>query len=146
MIAGGALLISTAAIGQTQLPRPLPKKVTASTTPKRDRKAPFRYTTKGTITPADQQCPANATSTYDCVPIRRADACTGKVSVRFKRGSKTISTRRVNVNSQCRYTSRVTFQRARFPKLPVKLKVSVRFLGNNVLLPRSAPTRFVRAG
>ena len=140
------LTANDVASGQTQLPRSLPKRVTSTTTPARDRFAPFRFTTRGVITPADLQCPANATSTYNCVPIRRVDACTGKVAVRFKQGSKTISTRRVNVNSQCRFTSRVTFQRSRFGALPVRLKVSVRFLGNNVLLPRSATTRTVRAG
>ena len=151
LIAGGALLLTLLittppAPGQETLPRVLPKRITSTTTPARDRNAPFRYTTRGTLTPADLQCPANATSTYNCVPFRRVDACTGKVSVRFKQGTKTISTRRVNVNSQCRFTSRVTFQRSRFGTLPVRLKVSVRFLGNDVLLPRSASTKTVRAG
>jgi hypothetical protein len=105
--------------------------LTARTTPKRDRRRPFRFRTRGKLIP-----PAG---------ISRSRACRGRVAVRFKAGRRTISLRTVGVSRHCRYRARVTL-RARRLHGRKKLRVAVRFGGNAVLKPKSAPTKSVRVG
>ena len=118
-------------ITDDETPRVAPSRVSARTTPGRDRSMPYRFRTSGRIT-----LPSS---------VRKADGCAGKVQVRFKAGSKTISTRRANLRSDCTFSRSVSFGIKSRLK-PGRLKVQVRFLGNAVLLPKSARTRFVRAG
>jgi hypothetical protein len=105
--------------------------VSARTTPARDRRRPFRFTTSGRV-----RVPAG---------VSRSGTCAGgRVSVQLKAARKTISTRRVALTSTCAYRSRVTFRsRKRFPRSG-RLTVRVRFLGNAVLGPRRAKTAVVR--
>jgi Ca2+-binding RTX toxin-like protein len=129
----GTLATKSTGIGtitDDESPRLAPK-VSARTTPGRDRSQPYRFTTRGKVT----------------VPrgVRKADGCAGKVQIRFKAASKTISTRRVNLRRNCTFSRSVTFGIKSRLK-PGRLKVEVRFLGNAVLLPKSARVRFVRAG
>jgi hypothetical protein len=105
--------------------------LTARTTPKRDRRRPFRFRTRGKLIP-----PAG---------IGRSLACRGRVAVRFKAGRKTIALRSVRLSLQCRYRSRVTLGAKRLHGRK-KLRVAVRFGGNSALKPKSAPTKSVRAG
>lgn len=92
-------------------------------------------------------CPVGA-PTPGCVNLPNTLLCLGgRVSVKIQRaaGSFTISSRTVRVGLDCRFRSSVTF-RTRNPLRRGRFRVKVRFLGNAFLLPRSAPTRFVRAG
>jgi hypothetical protein len=101
--------------------------VTARATPARDRRRPFRFRVRGTLVP-----PAG---------VDRSRACRGRVTIRFKAGTKTVRLRRARVTRTCRYRSRV-----RVRVRPRVLRVRARFRGNAVLRPRSAPTLRVRAG
>lgn len=92
--------------------------LSATVRPKRDRRKPFRFTTTGTV-----RRPSG-------VP---ASACNGRVKVQVKlaKGGKTVSSRRVTVRSNCKFTSRVTFRnKKRFGRGSKKLKFVVQFQGN----------------
>ena len=104
---------------------------TSRVKPRWDHVRPFRFRVRGgLILPAG---------------VNPADACRGRVTIRFKLRRKTIRLRRTHVSANCRYRSRV-----RVPLRPrrrsVKLRVLVRFRGNAVLRSKSAPTQRVRAG
>lgn len=111
------------------VPRFTATRLTARTTPRRDRRRPFRFTTTGRLV-----LPATVT--------RRA-GCRGRLSIQVKTGGNTISTRRTGLTGRCTYRSRVTF---RVPRRLVRraLKVTVRFAGNAVVAPRNAKSYFIR--
>ena len=103
--------------------------LSARTTPRRDARAPYRFTTTGRLT-----LPSGVTP---------AQGCRGTITVQFKAGRKTVSTRRVRLRSNCTYRSRVTFriqQRLR----PRTLRRSVRFGGNAVMRAKSARRQTLR--
>lgn len=102
----------------------------AAARPARDRRAPYRFRISGTIAP-----PAG---------VDRAQACrAGTVAVQVKNGTRTISTRRARVSRACTYSLSVVFRdRRRLGR--GRLQATVRFLGSDVLAPRtSAPIRLV---
>jgi hypothetical protein len=100
--------------------RPALKVVLTST----KRKPPYTFTVSGSLKLAAGTDPAKACKG-------------GRISVTFKAGSKTIATRRVTLDSKCRFKSRTVFRtRSRFGKAR-KLKVTVRFLGTTTLLATS---------
>ena len=103
--------------------------LTAKTTPKRDRKAPYSFTTKGKLA-----LPAG---------VLPAAGCTGTVDVSFKAGKKTVSSRRVKLESDCTYASKVTF---RLPRRlnPKRLAVVVVHGGNAVVEGSRANRHTVR--
>ncbi len=68
----------------------------------------------------------------------RKNACAGRLSIRIKAGKSMLSQRNAKLTGDCRYRSTVTL-----PRGP-KLRVSVRFTGNSVLLPLRGPTRKLR--
>ncbi len=137
--------------------------ITSSTTPKRDRTRPYTFTTTGRIVPPGRYCAANTNPTPgagNCVPVicppgatdirycalpSRAVICSGQVNVRYQKRGTTISSRNVTVRSDCTYRSRVTFH-TRLPTRVGILSVRARFQGNQVLQPRNASTKHVRAG
>jgi proline racemase len=94
----------------------------------------------GTVT-----CPPGVTDPQYCTPVPASALCTGKVKVTFKKSGTTISSRLATVQSDCTYTSRVSFK-VRSRQRRGTLQVSVRFQGNSFLLPKSAPLQTVRAG
>jgi hypothetical protein len=98
--------------------------------PGRDRRAPYRFTTTGTISP-----PAG---------VARSAACGGLVTVRVKAGRNTISARRARVSASCRFRSDVSFAAPRRFGRHRTLSVLVRFDGNAVLARRAAPAVPVR--
>ena len=106
--------------------------VRAALLPARDRTAPFRFTVRGTVQP-----PQGVTAAQACGE--------GRVSVQVKRGTRTISTRRAALTRSCAFSLRVTF-RDRRRLGDGRLKATVRFLGNDVLRPRTTPVLRVRAG
>lgn len=109
-----------------------PRSLVINVGPNRDRRAPYKFRTRGSVA-----LPAG---------LAPATSCTGgRVRVTIKRGSKTISSRRVNLKTNCTFTSSVRFSRSR-RQARGRLKVSAKFLGNAVLLPSGTKTRSVRAG
>jgi Ca2+-binding RTX toxin-like protein len=120
---------TASAVRTVSVPRFTPTGLTAATTPKRDGKAPFEFTTRGRL-----ELPPGVTP---------AAGCKGTVAVSFKAGRKTISTRRVELGSNCTYSSKVTF---RLPRRlsPRTLSVVAVFAGNDVLLPKTAARHTVR--
>ena len=122
---------TAAAVRTVTVNRFAPRSLSAKTTPRTDRRRPFRFTTRGVL-----RLPAGVT---------RKQACAGgDVAVQIKAVRKTISTRRVALSKTCSYRSRVTFRsRSRFPKSG-KLTVRVRFLGNAVLGARRAKSATLR--
>ena len=110
-----------------------PTGLTLAATPKRDRRLPYIYKFTGKL-----GLPAGVTA---------AQGCFGKVTVRVKKGTKTISTRTVQLTSNCAYVSKGKFtQKHRLRRRGGTLKVLVRFLGNARLAKISARTRSVQYG
>ena len=98
--------------------------------PGRDRRAPYRFTTTGTISP-----PAG---------VSRTAGCAGQVTVVIKGGRRAISTRRARVTPACSFRSHVSFgDRRRFDGRG-RLRFLVRFSGNAVLARRTANPLWVR--
>lgn len=97
--------------------------------PGRDKKAPFVFTTTGTV-----KYPKS---------VANADGCKGVVNIFMKAKKNTISLRRIAVHlkkGKCTFSSKV---RLGHPKRFLKQKyltVHVRFAGNKALLGRSAKT------
>jgi hypothetical protein len=97
--------------------------------PPRDRRPPFSFTVHGkVIRPAG---------------FSRSKACRGRVTIRFKTHGRTVRARRARVSRKCKYRARVRVPARRRPRT---FRISVRFGGNAVLKPRSAPILTVRAG
>jgi Ca2+-binding RTX toxin-like protein len=106
-----------------------PGKVSAKTSPTKDSRAPFTFKTTGKLT-----LPSGVTKTT---------GCKGTVTVTFKAGSKTISSRKATLTKSCSYSSKVTFSLpARLH--PKTLKITVRYGGNAVLTAKSAKAYTVK--
>ena len=105
--------------------------ITGRVTPARDRRAPFRFRTRGRL-----RLPAAVPAALGC-----AD---GVVSIQVKAGGKTISTRRAGIQRNCAFSSAVTFiSRRRFTRTG-RLRFTIRFTGNDVLKRSVAVARNVR--
>ncbi len=104
---------------------------TARVTPRRDRRAPYRFTINGGV-----RRPTGVS----------ASACKGgRVSVQTKVAKKTISTRRVTLKTDCSYRVSVGFSNKRRLGRG-RLTLRVRFLGTARLKPKTARTLSARAG
>lgn len=68
------------------------------------------------------------------LPAAVANACGGEVTVTYKRGSRTVASKRVRVNSRCGYTARVKLAKGTYA-------VSVQFHGSDALAGLKASTR-----
>jgi hypothetical protein len=113
-----------------------PSKLTAATKPKADKKAPYAFTTTGRL-----KLPSGVTA---------KQGCTGRVSVTFKAGSKTVGTGSAKLGSKCGFSSRVKValgsgKKAKSQKA-TSLKVSVAFAGNTTLTKVSAKSYKVKIG
>jgi hypothetical protein len=158
-----AVLLVSASGAQSQTDnRAYVTKVTAKTTPARDRTSPYTFRTVGRVAAPSKPCPpgTHPTKGKNCVPItcppgnpdplycqqlaKRA-VCTGKVNVRIQKRTTTISSRNVKVRSDCTYRSTVRM-RTLLPTRRGLLRVRARFQGNAVLRPKASATRSVRAG
>lgn len=159
-----ALLYASLGFAQATAPvkRAMPRSVSLTVTPKRDRTRPFTFTSTGRVnvprrycSVAESQnpgnrcvpliCPAGAVDAQYCVRPGLGAICTGKVNVRYQRRGSTISSRNVTLRPNCTYRSRVSFN-IRNALRRGSFRVRARFQGNNVLLPRTSSTRTVRAG
>lgn len=146
-----------------QFIRALPTRVTAATTPRRDRYKPYTFTTTGNVIPPKRYCdpgespgfgPANCTPIFclpgttdvaDCTYPGTEMICSGRVRVRIQKAGVTISSRRVTVTPDCTYSSRVSFASLP-PARRGTLLVQARFQGNVLFLPRNSSRQNVRAG
>ena len=105
-------------------------KLSARVTPTADQRGPFRFRISGRLT-----LPTG---------ITRSVGCKGRVSVQIKRGSATLSTRRVTLAKDCSYSARVVFANARRFARAKRLKFTVRFLGNTRVSLTTATARYAR--
>ena len=111
-----------------------PLGVTLSAKPARDRTKPYAFTATGQV-----RLPSGQT----------AAACAGgKVTVRLKRGVKSLVTRTATLNSSCTYSQKLTYKVSGSGVLRASrtLRITARFLGTARLKASSAPTRTVKAG
>jgi len=105
--------------------------LSATVRPKRDRRKPFRFTTRGTL-----KRPGG---------VSKAAGCKGKARITVKRkgSGKTLSSRLATVKNTCRFTSKVTFKNSkRFGKTRKArrrgtLVFTIRFQGNARLTSRT---------
>jgi hypothetical protein len=105
--------------------------LTASVTPRRDRRAPFRFRTRGRL-----RLPAAVQTALGCAE--------GVVSVQVKSIGKTISTRRAELRGDCSFSSTVKFATRRRFSRNGRLRFEVRFAGNEVLKRSAAFRRNIR--
>lgn len=103
-----------------------PTGFSASTTPRRDRRYPYTFTTSGRL-----GIPSS---------IGNKRGCTGRVQVRYKVKKVTVSSRTAFVHvrgGRCVYTSRVTYKWLRRIVLlggtPIHYRVTVRYLGSRYI-------------
>jgi Ca2+-binding RTX toxin-like protein len=99
----------------------------------RDRRAPYRFTTRGRLV-----APAGSDPRQACAG--------GRVAVQVKRASRTVSTRRVDLGPDCSFASSVTFRDRRRLGRTGRLTLTVRFLGNAVIAPATTRPLSARAG
>jgi hypothetical protein len=107
-------------------------RLTARTTPRRDRRRPYRYTTSGSVV-----LPTGVTSAQAC-----ADG--GTVSIEFTAGRLRLPMT-TTLRADCTYRSSIAFPSRRSLGRG-RLAVRVRFAGNGVLVGARARTQTVRAG
>jgi Ca2+-binding RTX toxin-like protein len=108
-----------------------PTGVSLRVSPTRDRQGAVRFRASGTLS----RPPA----------VTPAIGCTGgTVAVTVKAGTRTLSTRRVALRSNCTYRVTFTFgDRSRFRRAS-SLRVQARYSGNTALTARRSATRTVR--
>jgi phospholipase C len=100
-------------------------------TPRRDRRAPYRFALKGSLTP-----PAG---------VSRAGACTGTVSVTVRAAGKSVLKRSVRLHGTCGWSAHLRFASRR--KLGNgRLAIRVSFLGNALVSPSAVRKLAARAG
>ncbi len=99
--------------------RPVPK-MTAHTSPGRDRRSPYTFTTSGSLGGAGF--------------IPAAQRCTGNVGVRFHNGRHQLAFVVAPVQADCRFSVGASFRRLR-GRGPARLKVTVDFRGNGYIAP-----------
>lgn len=119
------------AVRPVRVDRFAPTGLTTRVSPKRDARIPYRFTTSGTLALPDN--------------VTKAQGCSGQVAVQIKAGKKTISNRRAKLSKTCTFRSAVRFTiRDRVKR--GTLRVTVRYLGNEVLLPLRGKRQSVKVG
>ena len=99
--------------------RPTPK-MTAHTSPGRDRRSPYAFTTSGSLGGAGF--------------IPAAQRCTGNVGVRFFNGRRQLAFVVAPVQPNCRFAVGASFRRLH-SRGPAHLRVTVDFRGNGYIAP-----------
>jgi hypothetical protein len=107
-------------------------KLTARTTPRRDRRRPYRYTTTGTVV-----LPAGVTPAQAC-----ADG--GSIAIEFRAGKLRLP-QTASLRPDCTFRSSIAFPSRRSLGRG-RLAISAKFGGNSVLGTAKARTQKVRAG
>jgi TolB protein len=133
LVARNAIGTATGADQTFRTNRATPQSLTSRARPRRDRSLPFRYVVSGRL-----GLPSTVTA---------AQACSGSVSIRVKRGRRTITSRRARLSGSCKYRKALVVRSTRrLGRARGVLKVTVTFRGNGVLTSRRARTRLVRFG
>jgi PKD domain-containing protein len=103
---------------------------TSRTSPTRDRKAPFSFTTTGKLT----------------VPpgIRPVDGCTGKVVLQVLRGKRVVLSRTVSIDRFCEFLKSWKFKDRKKLGKAKTLRVVAKFRGNSLLTSRTARGQTIR--
>ena len=96
--------------------------------PARDRTRPYRFRLTGRVL-----LPGTVAPALGCGD--------GVVSVQVKAGTRTVSTRRVEIRSNCTYSSTVTFRDRSALRTARSLRFLARFTGNGVVAAARATTR-----
>jgi hypothetical protein len=99
--------------------RPRPR-MTAHTSPGRDRHSPYAFTTSGSLGGAGF--------------IPAAQRCTGNVGVRFYNGRRQLAFVVAPVQPDCRFSVAASFRKLH-SRGPVRLKVTVDYRGNGYIAP-----------
>jgi phosphodiesterase/alkaline phosphatase D-like protein len=97
--------------------RPVPK-MTAHTSPGRDKRSPFAFTTSGSLSGASS--------------IPALQRCTGNVGVRFFNGRRQLAFVVAPVQPDCKFSVSASFRRLH-SRGPAKLKVTVDYRGNGYI-------------
>jgi dipeptidyl aminopeptidase/acylaminoacyl peptidase len=109
-----------------------PRSVSRKASPRRDRKAPFRYVFSGRV-----GLPSG---------VQAADGCSGSVAIQVKNGRRTVRSTRANLSRSCAYRKVVSLSARRLRATRGKLKATITFRGNGVLTSRRARTLSVPFG
>ena len=115
------------AAGTSVRPRP---RLSLRTTPKRDRRRPYRVTVSGGLTR-----PAG---------VPRAAGCSGTVRVTVLRGRRTALRRNLKLSRTCTYRARLTVNVRGVPRRGLRLRIAARFTGNARLLAADARASAIR--
>ena len=107
-------------------------KLTARTTPRRDRRRPYRYTTTGSVL-----LPAGVTPEQAC-------AGGGSVAVEFRAGKLRLP-QTATLRPDCSFRTSIAFP-SRRSLGNGRIAISAKFGGNTVLGTAKAPSQKVRAG
>lgn len=105
-----------------------PSSLSLTLRPSRDRRAPYSFRASGRLQRPDVVSPSQG--------------CSGTVTLTAKRGSKTISTKRVSVSRVCQYAATFKFR----TRTASRLKIRASFGGNDVLSTKASRTRTARLG
>lgn len=108
-------------------------RLTAKTTPKRDRRRPYRYATRGSVVPPPG------------ISAEEACASGGTVSVEITAGKLKLPLTAL-LKPDCTYRTSIAFPTRRPLGRGGRLIVKTRFGGNEVLAPARAKSQRVRAG
>lgn len=111
------------------LKRPVPR-LRVHTRPGRDRRAPYQFTTSGSLRGAGF--------------IPAAQRCTGNVGVRYYNGRRQLAFVVAPVGPDCTFSAPVSFRRLHGPA-PAAVAVKITFRGNGYVAPAKA-TNHVTAG
>jgi WD40 repeat protein len=133
LVAQNAIGTTTGADQTFTTSRVRPTSLSARVTPRRDRRLPFRYVVAGRL------------GGPSVVPA--AEACRGSVSIKVKKGRRTVVARRARLSTSCTYRKAVAINSMRRLRASKgRLGVTVSFPGNGVLTSRRAKPRVVRYG
>lgn len=99
--------------------RPVPR-MTAHTSPGRDKRSPYSFTTSGSLSGARS--------------IPAAQRCTGNVGVRFYNGRRQLAFVVAPVQANCKFSVGASFRKLH-GRGPVRLKITVDYRGNGYVAP-----------
>jgi hypothetical protein len=99
--------------------RPVPR-MTVHTSPGRDKRSPYSFTTSGSLSGARS--------------IPAAQRCTGNVGVRFYNGRRQLAFVVAPVQANCKFSVGASFRKLH-GRGPVRLKITVDYRGNGYIAP-----------
>jgi hypothetical protein len=149
LLVGAAVLAVAAvpAVGQSS-DKVTPDAVTRKTKPaKGSHVYPWKLTTSGTVKKPRTNCPpgqGSKNNPYCTQELTNAQACTGKVRVTYKLGTKTVAKKTTKLKPDCTYKAKSTLKNKSLAGK--RVRVQARFLGNAFMNPRSSGRRRILLG